>query len=155
MQRERSGSGPDGRVADHRRFWIDDLDGVVIAGADQDFAAVLGDRDAARALPDRTVLTVFIWSRSITLNGIVALVCDIGQCRSMPAPVGHERQQRQGQPCRNPRHYSLHRVSGRSKPSVSSSVTWCRKPGCGETETTDGRHPAGLAGEAASPSRAA
>ena len=30
---------------------------------------------------------------------------------------------------------SLHLVSGRSTPSVSSSETWCRKPSCGETET--------------------
>ncbi len=33
-------------------------------------------------------------------------------------------------------HCSLHLVSGRSTPSVSSSETWCRKPSCGETETT-------------------
>ena len=55
------------RADDLQRLGVDDLDGVVVAGADQDVFAVLGQRDAARPLADRTVLTVFIWSRSTTL----------------------------------------------------------------------------------------
>ena len=34
-------------------------------------------------------------------------------------------------------YFSTHLVSGWSTPSVSSSETWCRKPSCGEVDTTE------------------
>ncbi len=55
------------RANDTQRIGVDDLDGVVVARADQDLAPSLVIVMPRGRCPTGTVSTVFIWSRSTTL----------------------------------------------------------------------------------------
>src|SRR5437870_13307673 len=120
---------------------VDDLNAVVVADGDKHKLSIPREFDAARPLADLDGLgdgpTVCIDHR----YGVALLVGHIGD---EGRGGGHSREQEShsGNQAMTPHtqsillHCSLHLVSGRSVPSVSSSETWCKNPSCGETETT-------------------
>ncbi len=129
---------------------VDDLDGVVVAGAEIEKLAVLRDRDAAwpaADLPGRDDFELFGIDHRY---GVVLLVRDVDlvgvgrqRCADQESGSTRERQQvscgelAHGDPPNSRRCHSLHSVSGKSLPSVSSGVRSCRKPRSGATETSD------------------
>ena len=134
VQGEGFGIGARRQIADDaQRLRVDDLDRVVVARADQDRVAVRGHRYAARALADRYGLHGLHLIEIDNADGVVPLVRHIGHVCA--GRIRRRQQEQCGQEqCRL--HCNRHLVSGRSMPRVSSAVTWCRKPGCGETDTT-------------------
>ena len=117
---------------------VDHLDRVVVACAHQDRAAVGGHGNATRTLAYRHRLHGLHLVEIDNADRVVALVRHIGRVHGRRPEwrcqdqAGQHAWRADGCPV----HHNLHLVSGRSKPSVSSAVTWCRKPGCGEIDTT-------------------
>src|SRR6185437_1927622 len=136
----RIGTGGQG-VVDLLGLGVDHLNGVVIADGDHHELAIAREFDAARPLADLDGGGDGPFVGIDDRNRVAFFVGNIGRV----GPGGARRRQpqrRQGKQAPTPHaktlrhHFSLHLVSGRSTPSVSSSETWCRKPSCGDTETT-------------------
>src|SRR6202011_2450492 len=110
---------------------VEHLDMVAVAGADVEGLRILGEQDAARALTDRDRLDGFENLAIHDRDRVVLLVRDVDRVRRRDPGRATERDRyTRDQPIR-------HLVSGLSIPSVSSSENWCRKPGCGDTETRE------------------
>ena len=137
LTRNCSGSGPDGSSPTFFRVLVS-MTAIVSSSpsADEHQRVVLAQRDAARALADldgpRHLELVEVDDR----DRIALLVGDVGGRRlARPESGAKAARRRARRRARQAFQWSLHLVSGWSKPSVSSSDTWCRKPSCGETET--------------------
>jgi hypothetical protein len=113
------------------RVGVDHLNGVVVAYRHQDEFSILGQLDAARPLADLDCLhslefvgidhadRVAFFIRHVGGEGACLGAKQDQQARAEQAGTPH---------ARTPDyriHLSLHLLSGRSKPSVSSSENWC------------------------------
>ena len=80
MQGERLRIGAGRQVAnDPERLRVDHLDGVVVAGADQNVFPILGQGDPARPLADRDRFHGLHRVQIDDADRVVALICD--ECR--------------------------------------------------------------------------
>ena len=120
---------------------VDDLNAVVVADGHEHKLSVPRELDAARPLADLDGLGDGPTVRIDHRYGVALLVGDIGD-EGRGGARRREPDSHSGKQAMTPHtqsillHCSLHLVSGRSTPSVSSSDTWCKNPSCGETETT-------------------
>ena len=127
--REQFGIGPGGQgVDDLLGLGVDHLDGVVVADRDHHELAVSGVLDAARPLADLDGLGHGPAVGVDDGDGVALLVRHIGDVGAARAPRQQARRQlrKAGNDATwamSPSHCSLHLVSGRSTPSVSSSDT--------------------------------
>src|SRR5439155_3312855 len=120
---------------------VDHLDAVVVPDADEHKLSIPLELDAARPLADLDGLGDGPTVRIDHGYGVTLLVGHIGD-EGGRGGRRREQESHSGKQAMTPHtqsilsHCSLHLVSGRSTPSVSSSDTWCKNPSCGETETT-------------------
>ena len=127
---------------DFQRLGVDDVELVVVADANHDLLEVGRDGDAAWALAGGDGLDHLQRFGIEHRDRVVFLVGNENG-------VGRRRradEQRQGKDNKKPSHHLLpffgtalgirHFVSGSSKPSVSVRYFGCRKPSCGEIDTS-------------------